>query len=180
MIFNVLTFLLMLETVYDFTGQLLRLGVVFLTMIVMSERNPFSFLTLKPLIALGDCSYSVYLVHWPLFTLHRYWYPEQYIHAHSYPTYSGKSLFALTFVFLNLCFLVGLLLICASFVLGYITEEFFKSVIRRIRSWLSLMATLVAFSIVIGVLLAMLRYREPELTYVSLFICFFGLNLSLI
>jgi peptidoglycan/LPS O-acetylase OafA/YrhL len=82
--------MLCLDVPYNFLGQLQRLGVVLLSMLIMAQKTPTWLLTLKPLVALGDCSYSVYLVHWPLFTLHRYWYPEIYTNMHNYPTFIGN------------------------------------------------------------------------------------------
>lgn len=142
--------ILFLEGVRDFTGQLQRLGVVVLTALIMSERKPCILLTSKVLNALGDCSYSVYLIHWPVFVLHRYHYPELYIHSHTYPTY-----------------IVGFQLICVSFVLGYIVEEMFRTLMKYIRTWTTLSVTVGIFAALVGVLLFVIKKREPSLTIVS-------------
>ncbi|KAI6190434.1 Acyl-transf-3 domain-containing protein [Aphelenchoides bicaudatus] len=139
--------ILFLEGVRDFTGQLQRLGVVVLTALIMSERKPCILLTSKVLNALGDCSYSVYLIHWPVFVLHRYHYPELYIHSHTYPTY-----------------IVGFQLICVSFVLGYIVEEMFRTLMKYIRTWTTLLVTVGIFAALVGVLLFVIKKREPSLT----------------
>jgi peptidoglycan/LPS O-acetylase OafA/YrhL len=81
---------LCMESIYDFRSQLHRLGVVLITMLIMAQKIPSYLLELKPMIALGDCSYSVYLVHWPLFSFHRYWYPEHYDRDHDYPNFIGN------------------------------------------------------------------------------------------
>ncbi|KAI6212696.1 hypothetical protein M3Y94_00058200 [Aphelenchoides besseyi] len=59
--------------------QLQRLFVVVLTGVVVGSHCETSVLSnLRPIITLGDISYSVYLIHWPLFTWHKYAHSEIY------------------------------------------------------------------------------------------------------
>ena len=60
-------------------AQAQRALVTLLTAAIVALReSALSGLTASPLVQLGDSSYSVYLVHWPLLVAHRY------RHAHSY------------------------------------------------------------------------------------------------
>lgn len=157
---------LCIETIYDFRSQLHRLSIVLITMLIMTQKSSSYLLELKPMIVLGDCSYSVYLIHWPLFTLHRYYFPSQYDRDHDYATFVGKSIN----VFLNYYnFVVGIQLIFTSIVLGYLMEEMFKFAIRWLRTWVSLLPVVFSMYFVIGILLVLVAKQKPAITHVSFF-----------
>jgi peptidoglycan/LPS O-acetylase OafA/YrhL len=138
------------DTIHNFIGQLHRLSVVLVTMLIMAQNTPSYFLTLKPLVALGDCSYSVYLVHWPLFNIHRYWYPEWYSQNLDYPTLVG-----------------GMLLISASITLGYLMEEMFKFICRHIKTWTSLLLVIITMYLCLGLLLTLVHSQIRPVSRVS-------------
>ncbi|KAI6192331.1 hypothetical protein M3Y97_00325800 [Aphelenchoides bicaudatus] len=69
------TILLILLLLFPITnlmeGQLQRLLVVFLTALIIAIKQNDSILSSDMLVNLGDVSYSVYLIHWPIFIMHR-------------------------------------------------------------------------------------------------------------
>ncbi|KAI6212702.1 hypothetical protein M3Y94_00059300 [Aphelenchoides besseyi] len=101
--------------------QLQRLLVVLLTGVVVGSHCETSVLSnLRPIITLGDISYSVYLIHWPLFTWHKYAHSEIY-------TDGGEP---------NIT--TGLQLVAISIVVGYAVENAFKWLMKRISGWSAL------------------------------------------
>ncbi|KAI6190433.1 Acyl-transf-3 domain-containing protein [Aphelenchoides bicaudatus] len=130
------------DSVHNFIGQLHRLSVVVLTTLIMAQNTESYFLTLKPVVALGDCSYSVYLIHWPLFAFYRYWHPEHYAQKLDYSTFIG-----------------GMLLICSSIILGYLMEETFKFICKFLSTWIKLLALVVSMYLCIGALLLIINSR---------------------
>ncbi|KAI6172683.1 Acyl-transf-3 domain-containing protein [Aphelenchoides besseyi] len=59
--------------------QLQRLFVILSSILIISfDHNTSIVLSSDYLVNLGDISYSVYLVHWPIFTLHRYLNEKMY------------------------------------------------------------------------------------------------------
>ncbi|KAI6198901.1 hypothetical protein M3Y96_00569500 [Aphelenchoides besseyi] len=102
-------------------SQLQRLFVVLLTGAVVGSHCETSVLSnLRPVITLGDISYSVYLIHWPLFTWHRYAHSEIY-------TDGGES-----------SLITGLQLIAISIGVGYVVENAFKWLMKRVSGWRAL------------------------------------------
>ncbi|KAI6198880.1 hypothetical protein M3Y96_00567300 [Aphelenchoides besseyi] len=101
--------------------QLQRLLVVLLTGLIVGSHCEASVLfNLRPVITLGDISYSVYLIHWPLFTWHRYAHSEIY-------TDGGES-----------SLITGLQLIGISIGVGYVVENAFKWLMKFIHGWSAL------------------------------------------
>ncbi|KAI6185726.1 hypothetical protein M3Y98_00055200 [Aphelenchoides besseyi] len=102
-------------------SQLQRLFVVLLTGAVVGSHCETSVLSnLRPVITLGDISYSVYLIHWPLYTWHRYAHSEIY-------TDGGES-----------SLITGLHLIAISIGVGYVIENVFKWLMKRLSDWRAL------------------------------------------
>jgi peptidoglycan/LPS O-acetylase OafA/YrhL len=65
--------------VYGFMPQINRTLVILLTSFIVARSNQNSWLWNSRLFtSLGDVSYSIYLIHWPLFTWHRYANMESY------------------------------------------------------------------------------------------------------
>ncbi|KAI6223230.1 hypothetical protein M3Y95_00867500 [Aphelenchoides besseyi] len=98
--------------------QLQRLLVVVFTGIVVGSCSEITFVSkVRSLVVFGDISYSVYLIHWPLFTWYRYSNSEVY-------TNGGEPSLK-----------TGFLLITVSIVLGYGIENAFKRFMKLIDGW---------------------------------------------
>lgn len=50
--------------------------------------------------------------------------------------------------------------------LGYIVEEMFRTAMKYVRTWLSLVVTVGSFVVAVGILLILVKHREPSLTMV--------------
>lgn len=77
-IFQVL--LLIVPLLFHLGGskQLNRFLTVCLTTIIITQHEENFLLSNDILVKLGNWSYSIYLFHWPLLTLHRYVYVDLY------------------------------------------------------------------------------------------------------
>lgn len=53
-----------------------RLLISLLVVFMLGRESGAAFLQLPALTALGDVSYSLYLVHWPVFRLYAYRFPD--------------------------------------------------------------------------------------------------------
>ncbi|KAI6217188.1 Acyl-transf-3 domain-containing protein [Aphelenchoides besseyi] len=115
----------MLLVEFTLEHQIQRLLVtVFTTLIITIHYHKSTILLQNLLVTFGDISYSVYLVHWPIFVLHRHLFPHQYVGG-------------------NPNWLLGVALILMSIVIGFGVEELFKRfVLIHVRSWLSLICIL--------------------------------------
>ncbi|KAI6210290.1 Acyltransferase [Aphelenchoides besseyi] len=113
MILVILTFVPSFSTVN-------RISITLLSMMVISFGNG-GWLEWRTLVELGNVSYSIYLVHWPLFTAHRYLQPQQYAH------------------FGEIDFGIGILLMVISITIGFAVENLAKPILARITNWKSLL-----------------------------------------
>lgn len=68
-----------------------RLILLSSTVLIIINPDPNFILCNQFLVALGDVSYSVYMVHWPLFEVHRYWAFIDYFYRQR-ASYFSKSL----------------------------------------------------------------------------------------
>ncbi|KAI6212705.1 hypothetical protein M3Y94_00059800 [Aphelenchoides besseyi] len=126
--------------------QLQRLLVVLLTGVVVGSHCETSVLSnLRPIITLGDISYSVYLIHWPLFTWHKYAHSEIY-------TDGGEP-----------SVITGLQLIAISIGLGYVVENAFKWLMKRVSGWSALTLVLCILLCLNGIQLHDLRQSAVDL-----------------
>ncbi|KAI6177722.1 Acyl-transf-3 domain-containing protein [Aphelenchoides bicaudatus] len=129
--------------------QLQRFLVVFLTALIISTHQNDSFLSNKLLVKLGDVSYSVYLVHWPIFTMHRYLDPS------SYENEKEAGL------------IVGSCLIGVSVLLGYLIENRFKQLLISVKNWSHLFKLLFILYLTAGICLALLHKDGVALNEIS-------------
>ncbi|KAI6212621.1 hypothetical protein M3Y94_00047900 [Aphelenchoides besseyi] len=134
-----LTFLLFVEVTAS--RQLQRIFVLVTTTLLVAILNGGAAILKHPaLVSLGDASYSIYLVHWPIFTAYRYIQPE------------------LSKANTNVSIEIGFLLIGLSIMIGYAVEELFKRLLVSIKSWYSLLLyLLVAYCLVGSVIVYMER-----------------------
>ncbi|KAI6234883.1 O-acetyltransferase OatA [Aphelenchoides fujianensis] len=147
--YGLVCFLLVSLVVELPTGHLnQRLVVVFLTALLISNPSGKSpILSLRSLVSLGNDSYSVYLVHWPLFMAFRYWQS------------AGRSVDA------EISWRNGLLLIGLSIFLGFLVEKFFERILLLISSWSSLLVVLFVSYAAVGSL--MLHMERNAMTLVE-------------
>lgn len=76
---SVLVLLLSFDLIDVMGPQLQRVLVIVVTGLVISIRqDDWVLLNSDTLVNLGDASYSIYLVHWPIFVMHRYLDPDTY------------------------------------------------------------------------------------------------------
>jgi peptidoglycan/LPS O-acetylase OafA/YrhL len=94
------------------------------------------------LVVLGDISYSVYLVHWPLFTWYRYANMDE-----DFIPFSGLlfiSLGGFGVYIKKHIFLAGLFLFICSVFIGYLIEHLFKQLVKHLKTW-PLLLTVILF-----------------------------------
>ncbi|KAI6199261.1 O-acetyltransferase OatA [Aphelenchoides besseyi] len=146
-----LTSLLVVLT-FDFTGidPINRLLITVITFAIVVKPTGSLLLQLEPLVKLGDISYSVYLIHWPVFTFHRYWFAEFYSHRGQHAS-----------------FVVGAQLVFTSIVLGYVVEIGYKNVALRLTNWLRLISTIFTCYLVIAGGIICLFICSPIYSYES-------------
>ncbi|KAI6198712.1 Glyco-tran-10-N domain-containing protein [Aphelenchoides besseyi] len=146
LLFTPLLFLLLIK--FTRFVQFQRLFVVLITTLIISvSHSNFSYPDY--LVSLGDCSYSVYLVHWPILVFYQFLEPQHYNQKLEHD--------------------VGLYIIGFSLLVGYFVEKVFASILRRIKSWphllfLTLILYLIAFSLLIALKNRTWRTREEDET----------------
>lgn len=73
--------------------QVNRLLVIIFTTLIIARHESNCLLSSKVMVWLGDISYSVYLIHWPLFELYRYWDTESFAYDGEFPV-KGLNVFS--------------------------------------------------------------------------------------
>ncbi|KAI6198801.1 Acyltransferase [Aphelenchoides besseyi] len=148
----VLIFLLLLKVTAS--HQLQRIFVLLATTLLVAIPNGGATILKHPaLVSLGDASYSIYLVHWPVFTAFRYIQPGLNKQNSNVSIKSESKC-----KHQSTCYSVGFLLIGLSILIGYAVEELFKRLLVGIRSWYSLLICLFfAYSVVGSVIFYMER-----------------------
>lgn len=150
-----LTALLVAGVSFDLTGtkQLNRLLLLAAVVLLIARPTGNPFLSHWLLVWVGDVSYSVYLVHWPLFEWHRYWDVKMYsfngtttIFGSSTPSFLHCRLFA-----------AGVCLIAASFLTGWLVESGYHRVAAWINSWSRLLVVVGGCYATIGFTCSFLR-----------------------
>ncbi|KAI6209823.1 hypothetical protein M3Y96_00262100 [Aphelenchoides besseyi] len=105
--------------------QLNRLALICVTACVIAKPDGNVILTQQSLVWIGDQSYSIYMVHWPLFEWHRYYDIPMYAHGR------------------HATITVAALLIVASVVVGYLVEKAYAHVSFYINGFRSLAITVI-------------------------------------
>ena len=100
-----------------------RVFTTLVSLLLLARRTSSPVLGWTALVQVGNVSYSIYLVHWPIFTLHRYVYASFYVRPDSHAPFG-----------------VGLQLICSTLVLALVLEEANKRLAARITNWRRLFA----------------------------------------
>ncbi|KAI6185890.1 Acyl-transf-3 domain-containing protein [Aphelenchoides besseyi] len=109
-----------------------RLILLTVTTLIISRPRGNWLLGQWWLVWLGDASYSIYLVHYPLFEWHRY----EFIRMYQFNEQTN--------------FIAGAVLIAVSIVLGYAIERSYHSLSRWINSWTRLLLVITAGYLCIG------------------------------
>ncbi|KAI6231925.1 hypothetical protein M3Y95_00432900 [Aphelenchoides besseyi] len=119
---NALTVLLIIFMIHQLIPerQLNRLALICVATCVIAKPDGNLILTQPSLVWIGDQSYSIYMVHWPLFEWHRYYDIPMYAHGR------------------HATITVAALLIVASVVLGYLVEKAYAHVSFYINGFRSL------------------------------------------
>ncbi|KAI6195862.1 Acyl-transf-3 domain-containing protein [Aphelenchoides besseyi] len=140
--------ILFIFVVYGATNnrQLNRFLVILLTTLNIAISTDSLILTNVFLVAVGDISYSVYLVHWPIFEYFRY----AFVEVDFYSRYASPA--------------AGLFLIFVSLALGQLIEELFKHVGKLMTSWKILLFTSWIFYLAIYGMLHVLKSSELDFT----------------
>ncbi|KAI6177821.1 O-acetyltransferase OatA [Aphelenchoides bicaudatus] len=124
--------------------QVQRFFVVFLTALIISIRQDDSILSNKLLVKLGDISYSVYLIHWPIFTMHRY------LDSNLYESENEAGF-------------IGFVLIAVSILSGYVIEEKSKQILASVKNWWHLIRLLFVLYLFSGICLMFLHKDAMKL-----------------
>ncbi|KAI6197757.1 hypothetical protein M3Y94_01262800 [Aphelenchoides besseyi] len=132
----------------DWPQAMKRVLTVLLTvwLLALSSTQSSSFLTWLPLQKLGDFSYSLYLVHWPIYIMHRYLNPQDY----DLDFVAGR----------DISWTIGCPLIAFSLVVGFVTEELTKRVLIKIKSWTALIAICFGLYFSLAVLIIYIGQRK--------------------
>ncbi|KAI6230024.1 hypothetical protein M3Y99_01110800 [Aphelenchoides fujianensis] len=101
-----------------------RSAVVLLTFTILSLPNENRLLSAGFLTKLGDVSFSVYLLHWPMFTF------DRFVRMDAYKDEQEAS------------FADGTMLIGSSLLVGWLMESAFNRWARRVNRWRPLLAVL--------------------------------------
>ncbi|KAI6185683.1 Acyltransferase [Aphelenchoides besseyi] len=117
--------------------ELSQVFVVILTFVIVARCDENWLLKWPLLVELGSVSYSVYLVHWPVFTFHRYFDLDMYKNQGEASVNGGANFQSISIL------LVGILLCSFSLFIGYFTtnafDRFFNS---NLRTWCRLLAVI--------------------------------------
>ncbi|KAI6193221.1 hypothetical protein M3Y96_00995600 [Aphelenchoides besseyi] len=140
--------ILIIFVVYEATSnrQVNRFLIVLLTMLNIAISTDSLVLTNSLLVAVGDISYSIYLVHWPIFEYFRY----AFVEVDFYSRYASPA--------------AGLFLIFVSLALGQLIEELFKHIGKLMTTWKVLLFTISIFYLAIGGMLQVLKSSELDFT----------------
>ncbi|KAI6212925.1 hypothetical protein M3Y94_00087300 [Aphelenchoides besseyi] len=125
--------------------QTTRLIVVLLSTFLVANPNGCAILSFEPLVWLGNISYSIYLIHYPVLTWHRYVDMELYKDWQNASTY------------------VAMLLTFSSIAMSYLVEKSFAKLLQNVNSWKSLTLILLIGYMINGLLLIRLQETSVSL-----------------
>ncbi|KAI6209818.1 hypothetical protein M3Y96_00261600 [Aphelenchoides besseyi] len=108
-----------------------RLVLLSLAVLVIARSGESLILSNRLLVTLGDISYSVYMVHWPIFEFHRY------VDVTTY-SYRRRVSFPMAFVLITL-----------SIFVGYLIEKAYNRISGYIRGWKSLISVILVLYLLI-------------------------------
>ncbi|KAI6212522.1 hypothetical protein M3Y94_00035800 [Aphelenchoides besseyi] len=122
-----------------------RLTVVGITTLIIGISETSVLLSNSLFVAIGDISYSVYLVHFMLFKYYDY------------------EFIILIYKQVNIPVVVGIVLIVASILIGWIVERTFKNLNPHITRWSTLLLLISGLYLAIGLTLFYLKANEINL-----------------
>ncbi|KAI6185864.1 O-ACyltransferase-like protein [Aphelenchoides besseyi] len=122
-----------------------RLTIVRITTLIIGVSETSVLLSNSLVVAIGDISYSVYLVHFMLFKYYDY------------------EFIILIYKEVNILVVVGIVLIAASILVGWMMECTFKNLNPRITKWSTLLLLISGLYVAIGLTLLYLKTKEINL-----------------